>query len=333
MQGEFPLNLRVSPEEAVQKIQERIVAGQSLHDLSINTQDALFEAQKKLKNWSTNNRTLLSELFNTSSNADNYNNLCEAYSITSSTSTPSPSSGSAINAGEEFSRTSNIFGEITSEHIEKLTKICNGLMLHCEPSDSPQRTGDNNKITDKPTHTLGDEVFIVHGHDEAAKLAVARFVEKLDIEPIILDEQPNEGQTIIDKFENHAGEAAFAIVLLTPDDVGASKDKANELQPRARQNVILELGYFLGKLGRERACVLYKEGVELPSDIHGILYLPMNSPHEWQLKLAQEMKQAGLPIDLNQTRIMRDIRRISDHSLLAIGRNGKQRTTTLKRRS
>ena len=69
--------------------------------------------------------------------------------------------------------------------------------------------------SENPTRTFGDEVFIVHGHDEAAKHAVARFVEKFDIEPIILDEQVNKGQTIIDKFEEHADEAGFAIVLLT----------------------------------------------------------------------------------------------------------------------
>ena len=168
-----------------------------------------------------------------------------------------------------------------------LEQIRNQLALRNEESDILQRT-------------FGDEVFIVHGHDEAAKHAVARFVAKYGVEPIILDEQVNKGQTIIDKFEEHAGEAGFTIVLLTPDDVGKSKDETDELQPRARQNVILELGYFLCGLGRERVCVLYKEGVELPSDIHGILYLLMDDSNGWQLKLGQEMQAAGLSVDLNK---------------------------------
>ena len=88
--------------------------------------------------------------------------------------------------------------------------------------------------------------------------------------------------------------------MLTPDDVGAPKDKQDEFKPRARQNVVLELGYFWGRLGRGRVCVLHKGGVELPSDMQGLLYVPMNSPDEWQLLLAREMKQAGLPIDLNK---------------------------------
>ena len=154
--------------------------------------------------------------------------------------------------------------------------------------------------SDNPPRTFGNKVFIVHGHDEAAKLAVAEFVKKLDLERIILDEQANRGQTIIEKFEEHADEAGFAIVLLTPDDVGASKDDTDKRQPRARQNVILELGYFLNKLGRERVCILHKEKVELPSDIDGIVYVPMNSPDEWQLRLATEMEHAGLPVDLNK---------------------------------
>ena len=159
------------------------------------------------------------------------------------------------------------------------------------PSDEP---------SENPPRTFGDEVFIVHGHDNEAKETVARLVENLGIEATILHERTNRGKTIPEKFEEHAGKADFAIILLTPDDVGASKDETDELKPRARQNVILELGYFWGKLGRDRMCVLYKEGVELPSDIHGILYIPMDNSDGWQLKLGQEMQAAGLPVDLNK---------------------------------
>lgn len=143
-------------------------------------------------------------------------------------------------------------------------------------------------------------VFIVHGHDETAKLAVARFVEKLDFEAIILDERSGGLQAIIDKFEGQAEDIVFAIILLTPDDVGAAKAERNKLQPRARQNVILELGYFIGKLNRNQICLLYKEDVELPSDIRGMSYVLMDDYDGWQLKLAREMKSAKLPIDANK---------------------------------
>lgn len=143
-------------------------------------------------------------------------------------------------------------------------------------------------------------VLRVIGHDEVAKYAVARFVERLGLEAIILDEQSGGLQAIIDKFEEQADAIVFAIILLTPDDVGAAKSEKNELQPRARQNVILELGYFIGKLDRNQICLLYKEGVELPSDIRGQSYVLMDDHDGWQLKLAGEMKNAKLPIDANK---------------------------------
>ena len=142
------------------------------------------------------------------------------------------------------------------------------------------------------------EVFIVYGHDEAAKESVARFIEKLELKPVILHEKPNEGRTIIEKFEDHA-DVGFAVVLLTPDDVGALVGKEDKLKPRARQNVILELGFFLGKLGRKRVCALYKD-IEIPSDYKGVLFIPMDKNNGWQLSLAKEIKAAGIEIDLNK---------------------------------
>ena len=131
-----------------------------------------------------------------------------------------------------------------ADSINSLKGICDRLELFDEVLDSTPHTLDNKEFSDNPTRTFGDHVFIVHGHDEAAKQVIARFVERLDLKAIILDEQASRGQTIIDKFEEQADKAGFAIVLLTPDDVGAPKDKQGKLKDRARQNVILELGYF-----------------------------------------------------------------------------------------
>ena len=142
------------------------------------------------------------------------------------------------------------------------------------------------------------KVFVVHGHDEALKLDVARFVEKLGLEVVILAEQANQGRTIIEKFEAHAEDAGFAIVLLTPDDVGAPVANSSVLKSRARQNVILELGYFIGKLTRSRVCALHKGDVELPSDILGVVYLSISG--NWKLELAAEMKMAWPDLDLNK---------------------------------
>ena len=148
-------------------------------------------------------------------------------------------------------------------------------------------------------NSINGSIFIVHGHDELSKAETARFVESLGLNAIILHEQTNSSQTILEKFEKHASEAVFAIVLLTPDDVGYPKNSPNTAKYRARQNVIFELGYFCSALSREKICVLYKEGVEIPNDFSGVVYTPMDDAGGWKLSLAREMKACGLNIDLN----------------------------------
>jgi predicted nucleotide-binding protein len=147
--------------------------------------------------------------------------------------------------------------------------------------------------------TPSRKVFLVHGHDEGAKQEVARFLERLRLEAIVLHEQPNRGQTIIEKFERHSAEAAFAIVLLTPDDVGYATGKAEAAKSRARQNVVFELGVFISKLTRKNVVALMKGDIEIPSDLHGVIYEPMDDRGAWKLNVAREMKVAGLEVDMN----------------------------------
>jgi predicted nucleotide-binding protein len=143
-------------------------------------------------------------------------------------------------------------------------------------------------------------VFVVHGHDRGSLSEVARLLQKLELEPIILHEQPNEGRTIIEKFEDYS-DVSFAVVLLTPDDIGAPRGtQYEELKPRARQNVIFELGYFSAKLTRKHVCALYTAGVEKPSDYDGVLYIAIDDHGAWKYRLAKEMLNAQLPIDLHK---------------------------------
>jgi hypothetical protein len=136
-------------------------------------------------------------------------------------------------------------------------------------------------------------IFLVHGHADETKHTVANFLRSLGLEVIILHEQANQGQTIVEKFEKYAN-VGFAVVLLTPDDFGGSVEHPEKTQRRARQNVILELGIFIGKLGRKRVCPLYVEGVELPSDIHGVLYVSYDQGGAWRSKLVKELSAAGI---------------------------------------
>ena len=163
--------------------------------------------------------------------------------------------------------------------------------------DENQTPAPSEAHKNEPINT--NEIFIVHGRDEGAKNTIARFIKKLDLVPVILHEQANLGRTIIEKFEEHA-QVGFAVVLLTPDDVGAFQDDKNHQKPRARQNVIFEFGYFIGKLGRRRVCALVKGNVETPSDYDGVIYTPLDGSNGWKLKLIQELKSVGFKVDANQ---------------------------------
>lgn len=154
-----------------------------------------------------------------------------------------------------------------------------------------------------PTANVGGpvfdrRVFIVHGHDELALQSVARFVEGIGFEAVVLKEQANQGQTIIEKIERH-GNVGFAIVLLTPDDVGCKV--GGTPTPRARQNVLMELGYFMGRLGRSRICALTtSSGMELPTDFAGVLWQALDEAGAWKQSLARELQASGFEINWNE---------------------------------
>jgi len=139
-------------------------------------------------------------------------------------------------------------------------------------------------------------VFVVHGHDEGMREAVARFLSQLGFAPIILNERPNEGRTVIEKVEAH-GDVSFAVVLLSPDDVGCNV--GGTPISRARQNVLLELGYFIGRLGRKNVCALKRGDLEIPSDFGGVVYEEYDSGG-WKQVLGRELEAAGFEIDWNK---------------------------------
>jgi predicted nucleotide-binding protein len=154
---------------------------------------------------------------------------------------------------------------------------------------------------DTSTHimkTASNQVFVVHGHDEEMKSTVARALEKLGLQPIILHEQPDKGRTVIEKFIGHS-EVPFAIVLFSPDDMAYRVNAQPETaRPRARQNVVLELGFFLGKLGRANVLVLHRQApnFELPSDYAGVLFKPFDANGAWRSELVRELKAAGFQV-------------------------------------
>lgn len=191
----------------------------------------------------------------------------------------------------------NIIMFVSPEDIvsyDKYTKdITKSIFEEASHDVQPQRV-----ITKRNSSNDFSKVFIVHGHDELAKIEVARFIEKLGFKAIILSEQANEGKTIIEKIEEYT-DVDFGIVLYTPCDVGAEKN-TKVFKPRARQNVVFEHGYLIGKLGRDKVHALKKDNVETPNDISGIVYTEMDSGKAWQLSIAKEMKKVGYNIDFNK---------------------------------
>jgi predicted nucleotide-binding protein len=150
---------------------------------------------------------------------------------------------------------------------------------------------------EKATAAEHGRVFIVHGHDEARKHELFRVLQDVTgAKPIILHEQPSGGRGILEKLEAYAASAGFAVALLTADDLGRAKDAEGEAS-RARQNVVFEAGYFAGRLGRARVVLLHEAGVELPSDLYGIVYVPLDAAGAWKMKLAHEMASEGLTVD------------------------------------
>lgn len=153
----------------------------------------------------------------------------------------------------------------------------------------------------RPAGPRSNGVFVVHGHDNEMKQAVARTVERLGLEAVILHEQPNRGQTLIEKIERYSN-VRFAVVLLSPDDIGYSNaDGPDAAKPRARQNVILELGCFAGKLGRESVVALHRGGIEFASDYDGVLYTPYDGDNgTWRSELVAELRESSYDVSADK---------------------------------
>jgi hypothetical protein len=276
--------LRVSREEAARRIGEQIDAGKRLrqHSGIYAFEAALDAAAGEFSIWWHYCRDLLSALFDSDDRSDEF---ARAY----------PERTYLMNAS--LREKADEFRKRVSTLVTSLVSIRNRLEFCAEPGDPIEaRREVGQPIRPAPQ---GRRVFVVHGHDEAAKQTVARFLEKLDLEAVILHEQASQGRTIIEKLEEQR-DIAFAVILLTGDDLGAEKGKADKLQPRARQNVVFEWGRFIAILGRERVYALYEQGVELPSDLHDVIHTPLDPAGAWKMDLAKEIKAAKLDIDLDE---------------------------------
>lgn len=197
--------------------------------------------------------------------------------------------GFAIGTGEAWS--DNHRAESLKTQIAKLNVLIELLETECELQ--------KNDIVESGSNIKGRQIFLIHGHDHPALRETTSFLEKLQQEVVVLPEKPDQGKTIVDKFEECA-DVGFAVVLLAANEKGGVKSPAREgLHLRAHKNVIFGLGYFIGKLGKNRVCALFESGVDIPSDCADVLYIEMDKKGAWHLQLAKELKAAGLPVDMN----------------------------------
>jgi len=269
--------LVVDPDEFEGKLRVRIEMGENLLRQSISNPQELAAIESEAYVWDEFNTTMLRRSFTSPTICDSYGGYA----------------GPLIMGGRgTLARKIEDHQTHLRRKVDRLNALLVQVPLYGAPAHSPA------VVTE-----IGTDIFIVHGRDDATKQTVARFIEKLcpGLSVVILHEQPNAGsKTIIEKLEAHIASAGFAVVLLTGDDEGRMKGDAGTLNSRARQNVVLELGMFMGRLGRPRVSVVYEPGVELPSDISGVLYTELDPAGAWRNALAREIQTAGLPIDLEQ---------------------------------
>lgn len=273
-----PSRLRVPKSRLEQQLAERIQLGEKLATTPVQTVDALNELRDKYYSWNEYNGTLIKRAFTSDEEYKEYAGI-----------------GFGLLTENPDELYKYLLGDL-KRSVRRLESLTDRLQLY----DNPSTTTDEISTTPAASMAAEPSIFLVHGREEGAKHAVARFVQIITgLEPIVLAEQPNLGQTLIEKFEKHASQVSYAIVLLTGDDEGRLRN-TRPLKRRARQNVILELGWFAAKLGRQRVAMLYQTGVEIPGDMVGVLYAELDPSEGWKIKLAREMKAAGLPVDMNK---------------------------------
>jgi predicted nucleotide-binding protein len=277
---QLPAVLMLKNDEFKKELENRIEIGNELLNRPSSDSIAFKRVETDYTHWNDYNKEYLKQAFDSSDN-EYYRSYGDAgYTFMGL-------------MGEVQNNPAQTLKNLIQYKLTNLQSLANRSGLLKSRSPQPQLTHPEEKLLSKT------EVFIVHGHDETAKVKTARFIQQLGLKPIILHEQSSSGRTIIEKIEEYSN-VGFGIVLYTPCDVGSKKGDESNLKPRARQNVVFEHGYLIGKIGRKNVCALFRQDVEIPNDISGVVYVKMDDEDAWHLKIAKELRSSGYNIDLNK---------------------------------
>lgn len=273
------MELAVTRENAKQRLQDRIDKGMKLKVKQVNTREAFDELSNAYSKWDSFNSELLRRVFTTDEAGEEYDfwgvmsiGMCES------------------SLSEKIA---DVYKDVDKK-IHRLDSIIERLeLIPLAVSASAPAQLQTTSIS------RGKKVFVVHGHDDAAKTNLEVFLHEIGLEPVVLHRQADQGLTVIEKFEKHS-EVGYAFILLTPDEAAylasdAQKPESErKIEWRARPNVIFEFGYFIGKLGRSRVCCLYTGNVSLPSDVNGMIYKSYEkSVEEVGYSIIKDLKAAG----------------------------------------
>lgn len=276
--------LTVDKSEFKQKLNERIVNGEELFKRNIQTQQDLDKLKNDYSSWTDYNSELLKQSFNIP-----YNEYKHTYDNAGYSMFGDIGGGNYQNPVEERKYLINVKIENLKKLEAKVDLLKSSIPTHVSSFQDTKIIKSIEK----------NEIFIVHGHDNEAKVKAALFISRLGFKPIILHEQASSGKTIIEKIEEYTN-VGFGIVLYTPCDIGGKQITSPQLKSRARQNVVFEHGYLIGKIGRNNVCALVKGDIETPNDISGVVYITMDDADAWHLKLAKELRNSGYNVDMNK---------------------------------
>ena len=265
------LILKIPLEKAEKLLNEKITEGSQILEGPISNIKQWKNAEKKYNHWNSENYESLKKIFKK-------NTIAKDYSSSKWT-----------------------IGRILISDLkldEKIAKLYNDLEEKLNKLNSIKMSlGVLESKIEETTESAKNKVFFVHGSDCDTKIEVLDFIKNIGLEPIILKELAAAGKTLIDEVKNQS-DVKYAIVLLTPDNVGGVYSE--DLQFRPTQNVILEVGFFVGKFGRKNVSTLHHEDIELPADYHGYEYIKIDETDDWKKALAKELQNAGFDIDLNK---------------------------------